>query len=106
MTVTQMSGDEKKAVRAKLRELRNYLKTWTLKAPGLHPELTVICHEHKKPTPACEPCTFVLYRAEHADQVRAEIRALVERLDGPPTPATTREATVITGRGEQLVMFV
>lgn len=108
MTITR---DDKKTIRAQLRDLRGDLKVWTLKAPGSHPELNVVCTEHRSwrrgITKACEPCCFVAYRAEKADKLRAEIRTLNDRLnDRQPEPAPLREATVITGRGEQLVMFV
>lgn len=107
MTITR---DDKKAIREQLRSLRGDLKVWTLKAPGSHPELNVICLEHRNPNPTCEPCSFVLFRKDKADHVRTKIRALTDRLNGrttepKPEPAT-RKATVITGRGEQLVMFV
>lgn len=103
-----MTTADKKAIRERLRSLRGELKAWTLKAPGLHAELTVVCHEHRKPIPACEACCFVLFRTEKADQIRGDIRALTDQLNGTPAPKpeTTRKATVITGRGEQLVMFV
>ncbi|QQM41991.1 hypothetical protein [Streptomyces liliifuscus] len=109
MTITR---DDKKKVREELRGLRYDLKVWTLKAPGSHPELGAVCHEHRSwrrgIAASCEPCTFVAFRAEKAGQVRAEIRTLNDRLNGrtpEPEPAT-RKATVITGSGEQLVMFV
>lgn len=106
-----ITADEKKTIRAQLRELRGDLKVWTLKAPGSHPELGVVCHEHRNwkrgLADSCEPCSFVAYRAEKADRIRSQIRTLNDRLNGPkPEPALTRQATVITGRGEQLVMFV
>lgn len=105
-----LTRDDKKKIRDELRALRYDLKVWTLKAPGSHPELNVICLEHRKPNPTCEPCSFVLFRRDKAAAVRTEIRTLTDRLNGrtpepKPEPAT-RKATVITGRGEQLVMFV
>ncbi|WP_055712618.1 hypothetical protein [Streptomyces torulosus] len=108
MTITR---DEKKKIREELRDLRGDLKVWTLKAPGSHPELNVLCTEHRSwrrgITTGCEPCCFVAFRAEKADKIRAEIRTLTNRLDVPESePAPTRKATVFTGRGEQLVMFV
>lgn len=112
MTTIEITRDEKKTIRAQLRDLRHDLKVWTLKAPGSHPELNVVCLEHRSwrrgIAAACEPCCFVAFRAEKADKLRAEIRTLTDQLDGrtpEPEPAT-RKATVITGRGEQLVMFV
>lgn len=111
MTITR---DDKKKVREQLRDLRGDLKVWTLKAPGSHPEIMAVCYEHRTwkrgLAAGCEPCTFVAFRAEKADKLRAEIRTLTDRLNGrtpepKPEPAT-RKATVITGRGEQLVMFV
>lgn len=107
MTITR---DEKKKIRAQLRDLRGDLKVWTLKAPSPHPEIGAVCHEHRSwrrgITTGCEPCCFVAFRAEKADQVRSQIRTLTRRLKGEPEPAPTRKATVTTGRGEQLVMFV
>lgn len=109
-----LTHDEKKTIRAQLRDLRGDLKAWTLKAPGSHPELNVICHEHRSwrrgLAAGCEPCCFVAFRAEKADKLRAEIRTLTDRLNGrtpgPEPESATRKATVFTGRGEQLVMFV
>lgn len=114
MSTTQRTRDDKRKIRDELRALRYDLKVWTLKAPSSHPELGAVCHEHRSwrcgIAAGCEPCCFVAYRAENADKVRAEIRALTDRLNGrTPEPApepATRKATVITGRGEQLVMFV
>lgn len=112
MTTIEITRDEKKTIRAQLRDLRGDLKVWTLKAPSSHPEIGAVCHEHRSwrrgIAVGCEPCCFVAYRAEKADKVRTEIRALTDRLNGctpEPEPAT-RKAAVITGRGEQLVMFV
>lgn len=112
MTTVEITRDEKKTIRAQLRDLRGDLKVWTLKAPSSHPELNAVCAEHRSwrrgITKACEPCSFVAFRAEKADKLRVEIRRLTDRLNGrtpEPEPAT-RKATVITGRGEQLVMFV
>lgn len=114
MATRQQTRDEKKAIRAKLRDLRGDLKIWTLKAPSPHPELGVVCLEHRSwrrgIAVGCEPCCFVAFRAEKADKLRVEIRTLTDRLNGrtpepKPEPAT-RKATVVTGRGEQLVMFV
>lgn len=111
MTITR---DDKKQIRDELRGLRYDLKAWMLKAPSSHPELGAVCHEHRSwrrgIAAGCEPCCFVAYRAENADRVRTEIRTLTDRLNGrtaepKPEPAT-RAAVVITGRGEQLVMFV
>lgn len=109
--MTMTTRIDKKAIREKLRTLRGDLKIWTLKAPGSHPELNVVCREHRSwkrgLTAGCEPCSFVAYRAEKADGLRVEIHALTDRLNGrTPEPEATREAVVITGRGEQLVMFV
>ena len=112
MTTSQLTRDEKKKIRAQLRDLRGDLKVWTLKAPSPHPEIGAACHEHRSwrrgITAACEPCCFVAFRTEKADKIRAEIRALAEQMNGAPEPEPepTRKATVITGRGEQLVMFV
>jgi len=110
MTTTPLTRDEKKAGRAELRELRDYLKVWTLKAPGLHPGEDLVCREHRRRSPLCESCAVTLYRKDRADGIRAAIRTLTDRLNGrttepKPEPAT-RKATVITGRGKQLVMFV
>ncbi|MFJ2737665.1 hypothetical protein [Streptomyces sp. NPDC087317] len=107
MTTTRKTRDDKKAIRKQLRALRNDLKMWTLKTPGLHIDQALVCPDHRKPNPACEPCCAVLYRREHADRIRSEIRTLTDRLNGrQPEPAGTRKATVITGSGEQLLMFV
>lgn len=104
MTIT---SDEKKVIRAQLRDLRGDLKVWTLKTPGLHIDQALVCQDHRKPDPACEPCCSVLYRKEKTDRIRSEIRTLNDQLmpREQEVPAL-REATVITGRGEQLVMFV
>lgn len=104
MTITR---DEKKTIGAQLRDLRGDLKTWTLKAPGLHIDQALVCQDHRKPNTACEPCCSGLYRKEKADRIRSEIRTLTDRLDGrEPGPESLRQATVITGSGEQLLMFV
>jgi hypothetical protein len=110
MTTTAPTRADKKVIREQLRSLRDDLKTWTLKAPSPHPEIGAVCHEHRSwrrgITAGCEACCFVAFRVEKADEVRTQIRSLTRRLKGDPEPAPTRKATVITGRGEQLVMFV
>ncbi|MDJ0341779.1 hypothetical protein [Streptomyces sp. PH10-H1] len=121
MTSTRMTSDDKKASREQLRSLRIDLKVWTLKAPGLHFDQTIVCPTHRgrlrngEPLLCedgkrgmCEGCGTTLDRHDRASEVRDEIRALAERLNGAPTPEpdTTRKATVTTGAGEQLVMFV
>ncbi|QFZ74005.1 hypothetical protein GFH48_12785 [Streptomyces fagopyri] len=104
MTITT---DEKKVIRAQLRDLRGELKTWTLKTPGLHIDQALVCQDHRKPNTACEPCCSGLYRKEKTDRIRSEIRTLNDQLTPPePERSAVREATVITGNGEQLVMFV
>lgn len=101
------------AIREQLRMLRGDLKMWTLKAPGLQPGLDFVCHEHRSyrlglPT-GCESCMVTELRADKVDEIRTEIRTLTDRLKGgTPVPVlkaeTTRKATVITGRGEQLAI--
>jgi hypothetical protein len=58
----------------------------------------------------CEGCAGRVYGLAEAEKYTARItdlKADLQRLDAPkPEPAPLREATVITGRGEQLVMFV
>jgi hypothetical protein len=118
VTITR---DDKKGIRNELRGLRYDLKVWTLKAPGLHFDEAIVCPEHRgrrrdgKPVLCedgvrglCEGCLATLTRTDRTDQLDAEIRTLTDRLNGrttEPEPAT-RPAVVITGRGEQLVMFV
>lgn len=120
MTLTR---DDKKKIGEELRVLRHDLKVWTLKAPGLHFDQAIVCPVHRgrrrdgKPVLCedgarglCEGCLTTLTRADRTDQLDAEIRTLTDRLnDRTPEPKpepATRKATVITGRGEQLVMFV
>lgn len=107
MAATTQSRADKEALRAKRRTLGGELKNWTLKVPGLHDGQALVCREHRKPDPACESCCCVLYRADRAREIRTEIRALTAQINGTSTaePAT-RQAVVVTGRGEQLVMFV
>lgn len=40
-----LTSDEKKTIRVQLRELRGYVKMWTLKAPGLHIDQALVCPE-------------------------------------------------------------
>lgn len=58
----------------------------------------------------CEGCASRVYGLAEAELYTAritELKAELQRLDAPePEPAPLRKATVITGRGEQLVMFV
>lgn len=56
---------------------------------------------------ACEGCgtrEWLREKAEPLTQRIEELKQNLQQLD--PKPETTRKATVITGRGEQLVMFV
>lgn len=59
-----------------------------------------------------EPCAGCITREvlrEKAEPLTARIEELkqeLQRLDPKPEPAATRKATVVTGRGEQLAMFV
>ena len=58
--------------------------------------------------PMCEGCASRIYGLAEAEQYTARItdlKAELQRLDAPE-PAPLREATVVSGRGEQLVMFV
>lgn len=116
MTVTTRL--DKEAIRAQLRALRGDLKIWTLKAPGLHFDETIVCPTRRgqlrggKPVlcqdgerGTCEGCGMTLHRADRADRIGAEIHALTERMNGTPKPEATREAVVMTGSGEQLVIF-
>lgn len=120
MTITR---DDKKKIRDELRGLRYDLKVWTLKAPGLHFDEAIVCPVHRgrlhggRPVLCedgdrglCEGCLATLTRADRIDPIRTEIRTLTDRLNGrtnePKPEPTTRPAVVITGCGEQLVMFV
>lgn len=119
MTITR---DDKKTIREELRSLRGDLKVWTLKAPGLHFDEAIVCSVHQgrlrsgRPVLCedgarglCEGCGMTLYRADRVGPIRTEIRALTDRLNGrtaePKPESATRAAVVITGSGEQLVMF-
>lgn len=101
-----MNSPEKKALRAQLRELRTQLDRWTLKTPGLHVDETLVCPAGQgrltRGTPMlcadgkrglCEGCCATLYRHDRAEPLRAEIRALTERLNGTtPAPAAAQLA--------------
>lgn len=58
----------------------------------------------------CDGCASRVYGLDQAESLTARIadlKAELQRLDAPePRPAPLRKATVFTGRGEQLVMFV
>ncbi|MFC9637135.1 hypothetical protein ACFTZF_01125 [Streptomyces mirabilis] len=55
----------------------------------------------------CASCAYGLDQAEPLTARIAELKAELKRLAAPePEPAPLRQATVFTGRGEQLVMFV
>lgn len=58
----------------------------------------------------CEGCAGRAYGLAQAEPLTAritELKAELQRLDVPePEPVPLRKATVFTGRGEQLVMFV
>ncbi|WP_055692989.1 hypothetical protein [Streptomyces prasinopilosus] len=95
---------DKKIIRAQLRELRTELNRWTLKAPGLHIDETLVCPTGqgrlRRGTPVlcadgkrglCEGCVATLYRHDRAEPLRAGIRALDERLNGTtPTPTAAQ----------------
>lgn len=57
----------------------------------------------------CEGCitrTVLREKAEPLTQRIQELKQELQQLTAEPEPAPLRQATVITGRGEQLLMFV
>ncbi|MET7781514.1 hypothetical protein ABZU94_07280 [Streptomyces mirabilis] len=94
-------------LRAAQRERKPYLSGAWINERGWWgiPYCTKPCGEA-----TCEGCASRAYGLAEAEQYTgriAELKAELMRLDTPaPEPVPLRQATVITGRGEQLVMFV